>query len=74
MGVVKADPATKHLFAMVPGTRSPGADSHDQSRRATPAKAIKDGVDLLVIGRQITKADNPALAYDRLVRELIEAA
>ena len=73
VGTVKADPETKHLFAMVPGTRSPGADSHDQSRRATPAEAIRDGADLLVIGRQITKADNPVLAYDRLIEELVLA-
>ena len=73
VGIIKADPATKHLFAMVPGTRSPGADIHDQSRRATPAEAIYDGADLLVIGRQITKADSPSLAYDELVGELVGA-
>lgn len=70
---VKSNPATSHLFAMVPGSRSSGADSHDQSQRATPAETVRGGADLLVIGRQITKAANPTLAYESLVAELAAA-
>lgn len=36
--------------------------------------AIRDGADSLVIGRQITKAADPALAYSKLVEELTLAA
>lgn len=70
VGAVKADPETRHLFAMVPSTRSPGVSGHDQSRKATPAEAIRDGADLLVIGRQITEAADPASAYSNLVEEI----
>ena len=70
VGAIKSDPATASLFTMIPGTRSIGVDSHDQSRRTTPAEAIRDGADLLVIGRQIIKAADPALAYSSLVEEL----
>lgn len=45
----------------------------DQKRVVTPAKAIGDGSDLLVVGRPIRDASNPAQAADRVVAE-IEAA
>lgn len=71
--VVKTDDQTRDLFAMIPSTRSAGVDSHDQANVGTPTAAIRDGADLLVIGRQITKAENPSEAYEALVAE-IEAA
>jgi orotidine-5'-phosphate decarboxylase len=70
VGAIKSDPFTSNLFAMIPGTRSAGAESHDQANVDTPAAAIADGADLLVIGRQITKAENPAKAYESLVVEI----
>ncbi|MET0779354.1 MAG: orotidine 5'-phosphate decarboxylase / HUMPS family protein, partial [Candidatus Saccharimonadales bacterium] len=70
VGRIKSDPATQGMFAMIPGTRSAGADRGDQSRVATPGAAIQDGADLLVIGRQITQAENPAAAYEALVAEI----
>ncbi len=73
VGGIKSDEVTSNLFAMIPGTRSAGADSHDQSNVRTPTAAIRDGADLLVIGRQIAKAEDPAQAYEDLVSEL-EAA
>ena len=44
---------------VTPGVRSPGKDSGDQKRIATPAQAIADGATYLVIGRQITRAVDP---------------
>ncbi len=70
VGMVKADSETAHLFAMIAGSRSVGADVQDQARVTTPAVAIKNGADLLVIGRQVTGAENPAQAYEDLVAEL----
>ncbi|MBP6728709.1 MAG: orotidine 5'-phosphate decarboxylase [Microthrixaceae bacterium] len=35
---------------------------HDQARAATPEQASADGADLLVIGRAVTAADDPAAA------------
>jgi orotidine-5'-phosphate decarboxylase len=73
VGMIKRDPETSGLFAMIPGTRSADAEVQDQARVGTPGAAIRDGADLLVIGRQITQAKDPAAAYDALVGE-IEAA
>jgi len=70
VGMIKNDPETSTLFAMIPSTRSASADVQDQARVGTPAAAIQDGADLLVIGRQITQAENPALAYEQLVAEI----
>ena len=45
---------------VTPGIRPTGADFGDQRRVMTPTAAIRAGSDYLVIGRPITKADNPA--------------
>lgn len=45
---------------VTPGIRPIGADFGDQRRVMTPTAAICAGSDYLVIGRPITKADNPA--------------
>lgn len=41
---------------VTPGIRLPGGDAHDQSRVATPERAVRDGADYLVVGRAITGA------------------
>jgi orotidine-5'-phosphate decarboxylase len=58
------------LKRVVPGIRLPGSDPHDQARTATPAEAIANGADLLVVGRTVTAADDPVAAAERLVGEL----
>lgn len=73
VGGIKRYAGTKDLLAMIPGTRSAGAAVQDQARVATPGSAIKNGADLLVIGRQITKADEPAEAFESLIKEIEEA-
>jgi len=55
---------------VTPGVRSAGADAGDQKRVATPAQAIHDGADYLVIGRQVTRAHDPASEVDRILTEL----
>jgi len=47
---------------LTPGIRLPDADSGDQSRVCTPAQAARDGSNYLVVGRPITKSDNPVQA------------
>lgn len=47
---------------VTPGVRPAGSALGDQQRVATPEQAIGDGADLLVIGRPITGADDPAQA------------
>jgi len=55
---------------VVPGIRPAGSESHDQSRVASPAKAVSEGADRLVIGRTITRAKDPLAAAEALVAEL----
>lgn len=50
------------LTAVVPGIRPAGAPTHDQARAATPEEAMGAGADVLVIGRPVTHADDPAAA------------
>lgn len=55
---------------VTPGVRSAGAAKGDQKRIATPADAIRDGADYLVIGRQVTRAQDPAAAIRQIIEEL----
>jgi orotidine-5'-phosphate decarboxylase len=58
------------VVLITPGVRPAGAASHDQSRVATPAQALADGADLLVIGRPVTGAADPAEATQRIAATL----
>ncbi len=55
---------------VTPGVRSAGASAADQKRIATPAQAIANGADYLVIGRQITRATEPRAEVSRILEEL----
>ena len=55
---------------VTPGVRSAGAAWGDQKRVATPAAAMRDGADYLVIGRQITRAADPAAEASRILDEI----
>ena len=50
------------VVLVTPGVRPAGADVNDQARVATPEQALADGADLLVVGRPITGAPDPAEA------------
>ena len=55
---------------VTPGVRSAGRDRGDQKRVATPYDAVRDGADYLVIGRQITRAADPAAEAARIAEEI----
>ena len=55
---------------VTPGVRSRGTAQGDQKRVATPADAIRDGSDYLVIGRQVTRAADPVAALSAIREEL----
>lgn len=61
------------IITLVPGIRPAGVPSHDQKRVATPAEAIRNGADILVIGRAVTSADDPAVAAEAIAAEVAEA-
>lgn len=57
-------------FCLVtPGIRPANASKDDQSRIVTPANALALGSSYLVIGRPITKADNPLAALEAISQE-----
>jgi orotidine-5'-phosphate decarboxylase len=55
---------------VTPGVRSTGAAAGDQKRVATPAQAIANGADYLVIGRQVTRAADPRGEMLRILDEI----
>ncbi len=59
------------IVLITPGVRPAGGDLQDQVRVATPEQALADGADLLVIGRPITGADDPAAAAAAIAASLV---
>jgi orotidine-5'-phosphate decarboxylase len=57
---------------LVPGIRPRGSDAADQRRTMTPREAVDAGADVIVVGRPITKAADPAEAA-RLIRREVGA-
>jgi orotidine-5'-phosphate decarboxylase len=68
--LVEARQIAPRLLRVVPGIRPAGVDVHDQARAATPREAMDAGADLLVIGRAVTAADDPAAAAQAITEEL----
>lgn len=58
------------LKLVTPGVRSAGASAGDQKRVATPAEAMRNGADYLVIGRQVTRAADPRAACEEILSEV----
>ncbi|SLM27742.1 Orotidine 5'-phosphate decarboxylase [Desulfamplus magnetovallimortis] len=62
----------KDFLAVTPGIRPKWSlpENDDQQRITTPAMAVKAGADLIVVGRPIKMADEPAAAADRIAEEI----
>jgi orotidine-5'-phosphate decarboxylase len=60
----------RSLMTIVPGIRPASAEAHDQKRIATPKAALESGADILVIGRAITGAADPAQAAHDILQSL----
>jgi orotidine-5'-phosphate decarboxylase len=60
----------KDFLIITPGVRPEWAAADDQARATTPAEAIQNGADFIVVGRPITKQANPAEAASRIVEEV----
>lgn len=59
----------KEFLTITPGVRFETDDIGDQVRVTTPKKAKEIGSDYIVVGRPITKAENPVKAYRRCVAD-----
>ncbi|MGC1504743.1 MAG: orotidine-5'-phosphate decarboxylase [Sulfitobacter sp.] len=67
---IRALPEAAGKLIVTPGVRPQGAALGDQKRVATPAQAIANGVDHIVVGRPIWQAQDPAAAAHAILAEL----
>ncbi|WP_299619987.1 orotidine-5'-phosphate decarboxylase [uncultured Tateyamaria sp.] len=68
--LIRALPAANGRLIVTPGVRPAGADLGDQKRVATPASAIADGADHIVVGRPVWTAADPRQAADTILAEM----
>lgn len=66
--------AGAEALLVTPGIRLGGGTADDQKRTATPAEVARAGSDLLVIGRPVTEATDPAAVVRAIRAELTPAA
>lgn len=68
--MIRALPESAGKLIVTPGVRPVGADLGDQKRVMTPAQAMANGADHVVVGRPIWQAANPKAAAESIQREL----
>lgn len=68
--LIRVLPEAKDRLIVTPGVRPAGADLGDQKRVATPANAVMNGVDHIVVGRPVWKAADPRAAAKAIVAEM----
>ena len=68
--LIRALPSAAGKLIVTPGVRPDGSASNDQKRIATPAQAIRDGADHIVVGRPIWQAQDPRKAAEQIVGQL----
>jgi orotidine-5'-phosphate decarboxylase len=61
------------MCIVTPGIRPASSATDDQRRVLSPAEAIRAGADILVVGRPVTQAVDPAEAAQRIVEEIAAA-
>lgn len=62
----------KSFITITPGIRPLQDSLDDQARVTTPSEAVSLGTDYMVIGRAITKAEDPVQAYESILMEIDE--
>ncbi|GAA3856555.1 orotidine-5'-phosphate decarboxylase [Celeribacter arenosi] len=72
--LIRALPEAEGKLIVTPGVRPTGAALGDQKRVATPAQAIRDGVDHIVVGRPVWQHADPREAAVRIQHEIANAS
>lgn len=67
---IRALPESSGKLIVTPGVRPAGASLGDQKRVATPAQALGNGADHIVVGRPIVQAEDPAAAAQAVLSEI----
>lgn len=67
---IRALPEAAGRLIVTPGVRPAGAALGDQKRVATPANAIVNGADHLVVGRPVWQAEDPRAAAEAILSEM----
>src|SRR6056297_1329129 len=68
--MIRALPQARGRLIVTPGVRPAGAARDDQKRVATPAQALADGADHIVVGRPVWSAPDPRAAAQAILDEL----
>ena len=66
------DTCGKGFLTVTPGVRFADGDIGDQKRVMTPAQAKEIGSDYIVVGRPITAADDPVVAYEKCINDFVD--
>ncbi|MEM0950165.1 MAG: orotidine-5'-phosphate decarboxylase [Pseudomonadota bacterium] len=67
---IRALPSSQGKLIVTPGVRPAGSDRGDQKRVMTPAEAIAQGADHVVVGRPVHRAPDPRLAVEAITAEM----
>ena len=70
--VIKEDSQCRHLRVYGTGVRDTGEQSGEHKRTVTPELALRNGVDFLVVGTPIVRAQQPAAVLDRYANAVRE--
>ncbi|MEK9642191.1 MAG: orotidine-5'-phosphate decarboxylase [Paracoccaceae bacterium] len=73
-GLIRALSSAKKKLIVTPGVRPKGAALGDQKRIATPAEAIANGADHIVVGRPIWQSNDPRQAAQSILQDIREAS
>ncbi|MEM7211536.1 MAG: orotidine-5'-phosphate decarboxylase, partial [Pseudomonadota bacterium] len=68
--MIRSLPEASDRLIVTPGVRPTGADAGDQKRVATPAAALSDGANHIVVGRPVYAAPAPSAAVARILEEI----
>ncbi len=72
-GLIRTLSSAKKKLIVTPGVRPKGAALGDQKRIATPAEAIANGADHIVVGRPIWQSNDPRKAAQSILQDIRDA-